>query len=64
MSKMGLHDPFEHLKQKLWSKEKVKNQTDSLIPDHRKSGINPISLRAGGVRHTIGKLPMRATTLV
>ncbi len=23
MSKMGLHDPFEYLKQKLWSKERL-----------------------------------------
>jgi hypothetical protein len=34
MSKMGSHDPFEHLKHKLWSKEKVESQIGSLTPDH------------------------------
>jgi hypothetical protein len=35
MSKVGSHCPFGHLKHKLWPKERL--------------GINPISLRAGGV---------------
>jgi hypothetical protein len=50
MSKMGLHDPFGHLKHKLWPKER--------------SGIDPILLCVSGVRHTIKKLSMRATTFL
>jgi hypothetical protein len=38
------------------AKTKVESQTASLTPDHGKSGINPIPLCAGGVRHAIGKL--------
>jgi hypothetical protein len=47
--KMGLHDPFGHLKHKLWLKEG--------------SGIDPISLFEGGVRHTVGNISMRSTNL-
>jgi hypothetical protein len=61
MSKMGSHDPFGHLKHKLWSKERLGG---NLIPDHGKSGIDPISLGASGVRDAVGKLSMRAITLV
>jgi hypothetical protein len=50
MSKMGSHCPFAHLKHKLWPKEG--------------SGITPISLRVGGVSHTVGNFLMRATTLL
>jgi hypothetical protein len=50
MSKMGSHDPFGHLKHKLWLKEK--------------SGIDPIFLCAGGVPHTVKKLSTKATTLL
>jgi hypothetical protein len=49
MSKMGLHNPFGHLKHKLWPKEGL--------------GVN-LSLCAGGVPHTIKKLSMRATTFL
>jgi hypothetical protein len=49
MFKMGLHDPFGHLKHKLWPKKKAWGQIGNLTPDHNKSGINPISLRANGV---------------
>jgi hypothetical protein len=49
MSKMGSHDPFGHLKHKLWQK-KAMNQIDNLTPDHKKLRINLISLREGGVR--------------
>jgi hypothetical protein len=45
-------------------KRKVGNQIGSLIPDHEKSGIDQISLRAGGVQHTIEMLSMRVTTLL
>jgi hypothetical protein len=37
MFEMGSHDPFEHLKHKLWSKEGLGvklRQIDSLIPSH------------------------------
>jgi hypothetical protein len=33
MSKMGLHDPFGHLKRKLWPKEAVENQIANLTRD-------------------------------
>jgi hypothetical protein len=46
------------------AKKKVGSQTGSLTPDRGKSGIDPIPLRAGGVRHAVGKLSTRATTLV
>jgi hypothetical protein len=45
-------------------KRKAGSQIGSLTLDHRKSGVDPISLCAGEVRHAIGKLSMRATTLV
>jgi len=47
---MALHEPFEHMQHKLWSKEG--------------SGIDPILVRAGEVQHTVGKLSRRVTTLV
>jgi hypothetical protein len=46
------------------AKRKVGSQIGNLTPDHKKSGIAPISLRAGGVQHIIEKLSMRATTLL
>ncbi len=51
MSKMGSHRSFGHLKHKLWAKER--------------SGVKlPIYLSTEGVRHTVGKLLTRATTLL
>jgi hypothetical protein len=38
------------------------SQIGSLTPDHKKSGIDPIPMCAGGVRHTVGKLSRRATS--
>jgi hypothetical protein len=68
MSKMGSHCSFGHLKQKLRPKErpgvKTGSQIASLTPDQKKSGIDPIYLAAGNVRHTVGKLSTRATTLL
>jgi hypothetical protein len=63
---MGSHDPFGHLQHKLWPKERpgVKLPIGSLTHGHGKSGIDPIPLHVGGVRHVFGKLSMRATTLV
>jgi hypothetical protein len=68
MSKMGSHCSFGHLKHKLWPKEgpgvKTGSQIASLTPDQKKSRIDPIYLAAGNVRHTVGKLSTRATTLL
>jgi len=50
MFKMGSHDPFGHLKHKLWPKEK--------------SEIDPIYVCVGWVWHIVGKLSTRATTLL
>jgi hypothetical protein len=35
------------------AKRKAKSQIGSLTPDHKMSRINPISMRVGGVRHTV-----------
>jgi hypothetical protein len=51
-------------KTQVMAKRKVGSQTDTLTPDHGKSGIDPIPLRAGDVRHIVGKFLMKATTLV
>jgi hypothetical protein len=46
------------------AKRRVGSQIASLTPDHKKSGIDPIYLAAGGVPHIVGKLSTRATTLL
>jgi hypothetical protein len=46
------------------AKRKVRNQTNNLIPDHQKSKIDSTSMCAGGVRHAVEKLSMRATSLL
>jgi hypothetical protein len=43
-------------------KRKAGSQTDSLTPNHKKSGIDLVSSCAGGMQHAIGKLSTRATT--
>jgi hypothetical protein len=40
------------------------NLTGNLILDQKKLGIDPIYLAARGVPHIVGKLLMRATTLL
>jgi hypothetical protein len=50
MFKMGSHDPFWHLKHKLWLKEGL--------------GVALIPLCLGGMSYTIGKISTRATTLL
>jgi hypothetical protein len=45
-------------------KRKVGSQTGNLTPNHEKSGIVAIPLHAGGVRHAVRKLSMRAMTSV
>jgi hypothetical protein len=44
------------------AKRKAGSQTS--IPDHKKLGNDSTLVRAGGVRHIIGKLSTRATTLL
>jgi hypothetical protein len=44
------------------AKRKVGSQTSSLISDHKKLRIDPIPLRAGGMRHAVENFLMRATT--
>ncbi len=46
------------------AKRRVGSQTASLTPDRKKSGIDPIYLSVDDVRHTVGKLLTRATTLL
>jgi hypothetical protein len=46
------------------AKRKARSLTSSLTPDHRKSRIDPIPLRVGGVQHVVGNLSTRATTSV
>jgi hypothetical protein len=46
------------------AKRKVGSQIASLTPNQKKSGIDPISVRVNGVRHTVEKLLMMATTLL
>jgi hypothetical protein len=41
------------------AKRKPENQIDNLILDHQKSGIDPISLCASGMRHTVENLLTR-----
>jgi hypothetical protein len=60
---MGSHDPFGHLTQ-VMAKRKVGSQINSLTSDHQKLGIDPISLRADGVQHTVEKLLTRDTILL
>jgi len=46
------------------AERRVGSQTSNLTLDHKKSGIDPINLGAGGVPHIVGKLSIRATTLL
>jgi len=43
---------------------RVGSQIGNLTPDHKKSGIDPIPVCAGGVQHTFGKLFRRATSFL
>jgi hypothetical protein len=63
MYKMGLYDPFENLKQKLWPKEglEVKLPIWFMII---KLGIALIYLRVGGMPYIVGKLLMKNTTFL
>jgi hypothetical protein len=46
------------------AKRKAGSQTGSLIPDQKKSRVNPKYLAAERMRHTIEKLSMRTRTLL
>jgi hypothetical protein len=46
------------------AEKKVGSQIGNLTPKHKMLGIDSILVRAGGVQHTVGKLSMRATTLL
>jgi hypothetical protein len=61
MSKIGSHDPFRHLKHKVWPKEGPRIKLDS---QPLKVNNHLISLRANGVPYTIGKVSMMVTTLL
>jgi hypothetical protein len=45
-------------------KRRAMSQTSSLTPDHQKSGIDLFPTSTTGVRHGVGKLSKRVTTLV
>jgi hypothetical protein len=45
-------------------KRRAGSQTGSLTPDHQKSGIDLFPTCAPGVRHGVGKLSSRATSLI
>jgi hypothetical protein len=47
-----------------YGQKKGRESNWHLTPNHGKLGIDPIPLRAGGVRHAFGKLLTRATTSV
>jgi len=46
------------------AKRRAGSQTGSLTPDQKKLGIDPIYLFVDGVRHSVGKISTRATTLL
>jgi len=49
MSKMGSHNSFGHLNHKLWPKEGLGIKLTISLLTIRKLGIDPISVRAGGM---------------
>jgi len=51
MSKMASHEPFGHLQHKLWLKEGSAVKLIVWLPTTKKSGIDPIPVCAGEVRH-------------
>jgi hypothetical protein len=46
------------------AKRRAGSQAGNLTSDHQKSGIDPTSVRVGGVRYSVGKLLGRATSLL
>jgi hypothetical protein len=51
-------------KTQVMAKRRVGSRIASLTPDHKKLGIDPIYLVAGGVPHIVGKLSTKTTTLL
>jgi len=51
-------------KTQVMAKRRAESQTINLTLDQKKSKINPIYLSVDNVRHTVGKLSTRATTLL
>jgi len=60
---MGSHCSFGHVKTQVMAKRRAENQP-SLTPNQKKSKIDLIYLFVDGVRHTVGKISTRATTLL
>jgi hypothetical protein len=48
--------PIWTFETRIMAKRRAMNQIGNSTPEHKKSGIDPISLRAGGVWHTFGSL--------
>ncbi|CAM6079621.1 unnamed protein product [Sphagnum tenellum] len=46
------------------TRSRIPGSLPVLTPDHEKSGIDPKYLAADNVRHTVGKVSTRATTLL
>jgi hypothetical protein len=46
------------------AKRRAGSQIANLIPDQKKSGIDPKYLAVDNVPHTVGKFSTRATTLL
>ncbi len=46
------------------AKRRTKSRTASLTPNHKRSGINLFPMFDSGLRHGVGKLSTRATTLL
>jgi hypothetical protein len=51
-------------KTQVMAKRKVESQIVNLTPDQKKLRIDPIYLAVDNMRHTVGKLSTRATTLL
>jgi hypothetical protein len=61
MSKMASNEPFGHLQHKLWSKERLGVKLAVWLPTTKsRESTRPRC----GVRHTVGKLLRRATSLL
>jgi hypothetical protein len=60
MFKMSLHDPFGHLKHKLWPKEGLRVKLTIRLPTTKSQESPWFILRASVVRHIFGNILMRA----
>jgi hypothetical protein len=61
---MSSHDPFGHLQHKLWQKKRLGIKLPVWLPTTKSREIDLTSVRADGVWYTVGKVLMRATTLL